>query len=75
MNKFYKDKYVIFLKFYNTTWKPYFTDNNFIHCYDYEYAQDLFNKLCKNFKSSEWLLVKIENIYSQYKFKYIKKDD
>ena len=60
-----KGKYIILLKFYDSYWKPYFETNGRIHCYDYEYAKDLYDKLCKNFKTSQWLLVKLEDVYSK----------
>lgn len=73
--KLLKDKYTIFLKFYNTTWKPYFYNEDAIHCFDYEYAKNLYDKLCKNFSQSQWMLIKIENIYSKDNFIWIKEED
>jgi len=74
-NKLLKDKYTIFLKFYNTTWKPYFHNANEIHCFDYDYAKNLYEKLCKNFNLSQWMLVKVENMYSEDDFIWIKEND
>ena len=54
-------KYIILLKFNNLYWKPYFDIGGKIHCFDYEYAKEIYDKLCKNYKSSKWLLMKIEN--------------
>ena len=69
-----KNKWTIFLKFYNTQWKPYFHGTDTIHCYDYEVAKDLYDKLCKNFSNSQWMLVKLEHLHSAPfdKFEYIK---
>lgn len=65
-----KGKYIIMLKFHHRIWKPYFSN----HCFDYDYAKQLYDKLCKNFNSSEWMLINIDNIHSKDKFEYIKED-
>lgn len=51
-----KGKYIILLKFYGKQWKPYFSN----HYFDYDYAKNLYDKLCKNYSGSEWALVKLE---------------
>ena len=79
-----KDKWVILLKYYNHYWKPYFKDVGWtntnpskFHCFDYEYAKNLYDKLCKNFYTSQWLLVKLEELYnaSLDEFKYVKEEE
>lgn len=70
-----KDKWTIFLKYYNCNWKPYFHSGNKIHCFDYDYAKKLYDNVCENFNTSQWMLIKIDNMYSRYEFMYIKEDD
>lgn len=78
-----KDKYIILLKYYNKNWKPYFKDTGWtetnpskFHCFDYDYAKNLYDKLCKNFSTSQWMLVKLEELHNAPldEFKYIKED-
>ena len=54
-----KDKYIILYKMYNQYWKPYF----FNHCYDYEYAKQLYDKCCETYPNGQWCLLKIEDLY------------
>lgn len=78
-----KNKWIILLKFNNTYWKPYFKDTGWtninpskFHCFDYDYAKKLYDKLCKNFKTSKWMLAKLEELYNAplEEFKYVKED-
>jgi len=56
-----KGKYMILLKFYGTTWKPYFQGQ----IYTKEEAKELFKLTIKNFSKSEWALIKIEDVYKR----------
>lgn len=48
--------YIIELKFYDREWKNYFHGERFSR----EKAYDLYNKLIKNYPSSQWRIIKIE---------------
>ena len=56
-----KGKYMILLKFYGTTWKPYFQG----HTYTEKEAKELFEHTIKCFPTSEWALIKIEDLYKR----------
>ena len=54
-----KEKYMILLKFYNTTWKPYF----FGHTYDKKEAEELYKHTLNCYPNSQWALIKIVDIH------------
>ena len=53
-----KEKYMIFLKFYDTTWKPYFDDT-----YSKEKAEELYKHILDCYPDSQWALIKVIDVH------------